>query len=618
MTTDRSLQPHQWWRPEAKQEERHAMAFAYVRAIEENQWQLRQRQFRNAYLYTGEAPVGAWRVRWRSAPGWMRPQEPNRHAIIEVVNDTAEAMIGATRARCTVQTDGAEWSARRRAVQRERWLEVESKRVMLDRLRTLKFRDCLWGEIGALYWDDDGEKTRCRLISPMELVVDERACGTNGYTTQMHWVEIKDKDEALAELGDSEDARKAIENATNEFVSHMHTSPEMLLLLRSWKLPTRRRDGTLVPGMMLTYTNAGTIESESGPWTRPKFPISVYRWKDPLTGWYGRSPTSMLAWDQARLNKMRRFIAYCQDLNAAPIRRVHKSDENVQMTNEPGQVIATNRPIEVLTPPIVAPEYYADEERTYRRAFEKIGVSQLSATLKTPSADFATGPAFREYRDYEMGRFQSQVVRFEEDFIEDNEQHLLAQKALAERNGSRSVTWRSRNLTRQIDWSKIDNDEDRYVLSLEPANILSRTPSGREAKATEMARAGIFNRAHILRASGHPDVERIVGLLEAPINDIEAAIENCLDDEFEVPERYQDLELGMEMFQMAYLNAKREGAPQIPTLEGLRRWIRLAEVLVKRKQAAMAPPQPQPQISAPPAPGQQMQQMTPPPMAVGG
>jgi len=606
-----SLLSHQWFRPEAKADERYKLAHTYVRAVEEANSGLRLRQYRNAISYTGEAPVGAWRVRWKNASSF-RPQEQNRVGLIEAVNDTAESMIGATSVGVSFLTDGAEWSAHRRAVNLDRWLEADQERLRLRYLRTMKFRDSLWAEIGALYWDDDGQKVRCRRWDPMSVVVDERTCIGSTGPTQIHLLEIKDRDEAMAELGVDAGAKKAIEKATGQWVSYVTLSPEMLLILRSWKLPTLRRDGTLVPGRMLTYTDGGIIDDVE--WTR-SFPISVYRWKDPLSGFYGRSPADMLQWDQARVNKMRRFIAYCQDLMAAPKWLQKESEGDIPITNEPGgvQKWLKDKP-EPITPPAVSQEIYADEERSYRRGFERIGVSQLSATLKTPSADFATGPAFQEYRDYELGRFQSQVIRFDEDLIEDAQQHIAAQKELALRVDGGSVSWRSQNLARRIKWSEVNKEGDSYVIKLKPSAAVSRTPAGQEARATRLAASGLIDRTMALRMSGIPDAQRMVDLLDAPFDAVERIIEDMLDDKFvPPPDRHFPFLLGLKLVPLAMTKAQNDGAPDIPTLEGMRRWIRMAELLEQRMKA----PQGAPQFATGAAPGQPQFGPGGPPPATG-
>jgi hypothetical protein len=67
-------------------------------------------------------------------------------------------------------------------------------------------------------------------------------------------------------------------------------------------------------------------------------------------------------------------------------------------------------------------------------------------------------------------------------------------------------------------------------------------------------------------------------IANAAFEDIEAAIENMLDGELEVPEPYQFLDLGVVLVQKAYLDARRNDAPE-ETLEALRTWIMQANHL---------------------------------------
>ncbi len=584
------LAGHQWWMKEVPDGSRAQMAYSYVRAIEESQWGVRQRQYRNAFLYSGEVPQGAWRIQWRSAPRWWR-REPVMESVIESVIDSCTSDIGSQPVRVTFQTDGAEWKARRQAHWRERFVEGEFDRMDMDAIDPLVFRDACWGEVGCVAWDDDGERVRATRVSPMELVVDERTVvGGNPYFPQLHRIQFKDRDLAVAELGP--EAKKAIDRTNSEWLSYVRPGPEMVCIITSWKLPVRDRKGKLHPGMKITYTQGGLLE-EPEPWLRPEFPFSWYKWKEPISGFYGRSLCDQLAWIQARMNKMQRFISFCQDLVAAPKVLIALEDKgmSVSMSNDVGQHLYYKKtPPQFITPPSVDPSVYQDYERKWQRAFQISGKSQMAASSVKPSG-LDSAPSLREFRDTETGRFLQQFRAFERMRIHHARQLIAQQRDLAERGAIPTATWRSRNYAKKIKWSDVDDESMQWEMSLEPASILSRTPAGRVQQVTELAQAGLIDRASALRLVGHPDFERIIQLYDAPFDDIEAAIENLLDGKTETPDRYQDLDLGTKLVHLALLKAKRDGAPDIPILEGMRRWIRQAEMLQQAAQQQAAPAQ---------------------------
>jgi hypothetical protein len=70
----------------------------------------------------------------------------------------------------------------------------------------------------------------------------------------------------------------------------------------------------------------------------------------------------------------------------------------------------------------------------------------------------------------------------------------------------------------------------------------------------------------------------------AAIEDIEATIEELLDGNYQPPEPYQNLGMGLRRIQMAYLKARRDGAPE-NILEDMRRWIESADYIMKETAA---------------------------------
>ncbi len=155
---------------------------------------------------------------------------------------------------------------------------------------------------------------------------------------------------------------------------------------------------------------------------------------------------------------------------------------------------------------------------------------------------------------------------------------------------SLSVTYRTRNLAKRIDWSDVDMDEDQYAMSIEASSLLSRTPAARVQEVIELLQSGLVKQEVALRLLGHPDLEREISIETAAIEDIEATIEELLDGEYRSPEPFQNLPLGITRVQMAYLKARREGAPE-DVLEGMRQW-------VEQAQALLAPPAPPPDAMA--------------------
>jgi hypothetical protein len=84
----------------------------------------------------------------------------------------------------------------------------------------------------------------------------------------------------------------------------------------------------------------------------------------------------------------------------------------------------------------------------------------------------------------------------------------------------------------------------------------------------------------------------------AGVEDIERAIELIIDkNDYQMPEPYQNLQLGIQKMQQAYLFYRANNCPE-EKLELFRRWIEDANTLMKKAEQAMMPPA-APEMAAP-------------------
>lgn len=120
-----------------------------------------------------------------------------------------------------------------------------------------------------------------------------------------------------------------------------------------------------------------------------------------------------------------------------------------------------------------------------------------------------------------------------------------------------------------------------------------------------MLQAGFIDKATGMKLLDFPDLKAFYNMANAGLEDIERQIELIVDGgEYQSPEPYQNLQVGIQKMQQAYLMYRSQNAPE-ETLEKFRQWISDADDLLRQAnqsqmdQAAQAQAGAVPQLAAP-------------------
>jgi hypothetical protein len=250
----------------------------------------------------------------------------------------------------------------------------------------------------------------------------------------------------------------------------------------------------------------------------------------------------------------------------------------------------------------------------YERAYEIIGISQLSAQSNKPSG-LDSGKALREFNDIETERFMSVGVRYEQAFLDASSIILDLAREIFQDTGEFKVRVKGQSFVKTIDWADVDMEEDKYMMAVFPTSALSATPSARLQDVTELMQAGFITKEDGMKLLDFPDLKSTTNLYNAAVEDIERTIDKMMDEGFYMPpETYQNLELGVAKFQQAYLLFKSQNAPE-ENLELLRRWIEDANSLIERAKQEAVNQQMAQQMAAQPVPVQPLAAPVAPPQS---
>jgi hypothetical protein len=282
------------------------------------------------------------------------------------------------------------------------------------------------------------------------------------------------------------------------------------------------------------------------------------------------------------------------------------------LTNEIGGVLRTKGPgrPEVLVNPSIHPEVMQRIMFIFEKMFEVSGLSQLSATAKKP-AGVESGVALRTLLDTETQRFALLVDAWQEFHLE---LARLTVKTARRMSRDVAVPFHDKEIAREVQFSDVDLEESQYRMQLWPVNLLPETPAGKLAYVEQMITIGLIDPDQGRSLLDYPDIEAFQRLQNAAVDDIHMLIDHFLSTgDYIPPLPYQNLGLGINLFQAAWLRGRIDGYTD-DRLGLLVRWMDEANRILNERETAMKqlapPPGPSLPQGQPPQPGIDV----PPPM----
>jgi hypothetical protein len=512
--------------------------------------------------------------------------------VVEACINTATAKLAKNKPRALFLTSGGDFALRRRAKLLTKFVDgLFAANDIYDDIGQAVFRDaCVFGT-GAVKVYTDGAEIKVERVLMHELICNE---GEAVYGKPRNLYQRKYiYRERLKELYGNAENIGAIEGAQSEDPQKFGAAEsDMVPCYEGWHLP----DGD-EPGRHVIGINGATLLSE--PWSKQRFPIILFHWEDPLAGIWGKGIAEQLVGIQLEINKLLRFIQLAQRRMAIPRYLVEDGSKvnTAELSDEIGSIVkfaAGTRPPQIDTGAAVAPEIYNWFEVMYQKAFEIVGISQLSATATKP-AGLNAAVALREFHDIESERFVLVGQRWEKFFLDIAGVMLDQARDLYEANPGLRVKAPGTKLIEKIAWKDVNLKEDEYEMRAYPTSILPTTPSGRLQRVQELFEAGFIDKSYAMSLMDFPDLENVVSLQTASFDEISRMIDNIIEHgKYETPEPHLDLQLATQMAQHSYLRARLDGVPD-KRQELLLRWIDDCQSIIQEA-TPTPPPEPPPVV----------------------
>lgn len=578
---------YQWWK--ADQKDMPSNIFSYLNHLETEQGYRSADNLKYMRLYGNtETLTGRMYNFVRSEPASATLNRVTMNVVQSMI-DTVVSKITKNKPLPKFLTSGGDWSMQRKAMKLSKFVEGQFYKMGFYDISAVAFlHACIFGT-AAIKIFRQGKDIKAEHVLIDEIITDdnESIYGTPRQLHQKKWIhrdvlkQVFPDSAGFIDMVGTED--------TNQYYNY---SPEysskndMIMVVESWHLPSgpEAKDGKHV----ISIANCVLSEEE---YKKDHFPFVFLRWSLRPVGFFGQGIAEQLQGLQLEINKILRTIQVSMHLVSVPKIFVEASSKIVtaHLNNKIGGIIKYSG-----QPPTpgqlgqIPGELFSHLDRLYTRCYEVVGISQLAATAAKP-AGLNSGKALRVYSDIESERFLTVGVRYQQMFLDAAKQIIELAKEIHEEEGNFSVNVSGKKFMESIKWSEVQLDEDSYIMQVFPTSALSASPAGRLQEVQELLQAGFISKEDGLKLLDFPDLEGMYNLETAPTVDIEWQIEKMIEKgEYQAPEPYQNLNLGIQKMQKAYLMFRMQTAPE-ERLELLRRWMDDAQAMLDASQEALAP-----------------------------
>lgn len=574
---------HRWWTLEKGKVFESLMPL--VKQIEQRQQYRRVQNIRHLRFYQNIETLGVYSSLYsKTAQDAIGFQRISLNVVKSCV-DTASSKIASMRPRPMFLTDGGNWKMRRRAEKLTQFNDGAFDAMKLYEKKAQSFIDGgIFGTgVVKFYINHDKKRVDCERVIPDEIIVDD-ADAVYGCPRQLFQKRYVNREVLIDMFPDKE---KEIRDAQGWSSGEVQTesAKDLILVIEGWHL---RASSASSDGRKVICIEGCDLDDSA--WNHDFFPFSVDRWSKKRVGFYGMGIAEELAPLQLEINKILRTIQLSQHLMCVPRVWVdQRSEINTQhFSNEIGMIGKyTGQPPTVTTSPGASPELYKHLEYLYQKAFEIVGISQLSAQSKKPSG-LDSGVALREFQDIETERFALCSREYEQSFLECTKIAIALMKEIAEEYGDVIVKVESENGADQIKWSEVKMDEDQYIMRCFPSSLLPTQPAGKLQTVQELTQAGFIDQETASSLLDFPDLQSAMRLKNSRRNLLLKTLDKIMDTgEYEAPEPFLDPMSAMPIAQDFYLAAKNDGAPE-ERLQLIRNFLTDLSSLVE--QGAPTPP----------------------------
>lgn len=291
------------------------------------------------------------------------------------------------------------------------------------------------------------------------------------------------------------------------------------------------------------YINNNMVKSIS--YTAERLPIVKIFYNIPILGNYTPSIVEELDGIQTQVDLISAKISAAAQLTPANTTYVLEGSNLSpgDINNRIGNVYGvkcppgmTTLPVMNVTPSPIDPYWQSLMEYYIQKAYEVIGISQLSAMSKKPNG-LDSGAALQTMEDVESDRFETQVMQYVNAFIE------LAKTVIAVIPDTADILPNTKQ-SKSFKWSDVKRQSDLFKVQYSAQSALSKDPQEKLKQVLQLREQGFLSNYEVPLYLDLPDLQNAYEGAQAVENAVDALIERCIEEgDTDIPEYidYQQL-----------------------------------------------------------------------------
>lgn len=431
-------------------------------------------------------------------------------------------------------------------------------------------------------------------VYPWELFVDplDALYGEPRCLYQVRWV---DREHLLSLWPKNKAEILAAPQERPEWAAWLEQMSQPVRVVEAWFLD-KTGDGK---GRHVVAIEGEVLSDE--PYECDDFPIVLFHYTEPVTGYWPDGVAHELAGQQIELNTISDAISETVKLGAWPSVLVEKNSEveSGHLDNTPMRVVKYKGiPPQIQTAQGLTSEARQHLEATAQSMYETGPINQFAANATKP-AGLQSGRALRIFADQQDGNLRDPDDLRRDAYLRLGLALIRAQREVSKADPDASVIFTDpqKRTTQAIKWAEIDLPDEGLQLVAAPVSVLPTTPAAKMATLEEMANAGIITPEEFREEMDLPDIKALNGPATAPRRLIERQMLSILRDGApQKPEPFFPLDLAKQIAAQHYCQGTLDGAAE-DRLEMIRQYI---QMVTDQQAIAAGPPKLSPPDAAPP------------------
>lgn len=449
------------------------------------------------------------------------------------------------------------------------------------------FVDGLIFDMGCLWIDDETKSVK--KLAPWQFIFDAGEMSIGEFTR----CEIRIKQYPLIALRD-------VLKKDSEQYKIMEESPQAYCDYRIYY--------DLINKVQYKFIGTELIQTRKIDFDKP--PVVWMYYKDPVKGAFSDSMVDVIYRLQKMIDDITYKISVAAELSPANIIFVPRnSDIKTSMiaSAKIGDIFeytigpTGGNPITIATPPIIDPMYIQLLEMFEQKAYNMVGVSQLSAQSKKPSG-INSGVALQTLEDVESERHNvllGAYIRFVRDIAERMIDIFPDTEELLPKRRARSITT----------WGDIKKEREMFNIQYSASNSLSKDPKVKMEQIEKLIAMKIIEPSTASTLLEMPDIENAYSIATAAYDMNEKTIERVIEDGPSIDEAtgiakfyfYEGTNIQQLFAQTLNTLFRLDANDEKPeVLENLAAFVRQLKGMMDEINGALQPPPPPPGPPMPP------------------